>query len=80
MTLLICYILFPNSYYFNYSRLPVDKVQIIVDCRGTGTAMPRSAYLIYLKYAVIPIRYDDVLNIYLMNRQDEAVRWAALPT
>ncbi|WP_277877815.1 MULTISPECIES: hypothetical protein [Calothrix] len=42
--------------------------------------MPRSAYLIYLKYAVIPIRYDDVLNIYLMNRQDEAVRWAALPT
>ncbi len=28
----------------------------------------------------IPIHYDDALNIYLMNRQDEAVRWAALPT
>ncbi len=25
---------------------------MIVYCRGTGTAMPRSAYLIYLKYAV----------------------------
>ncbi len=25
---------------------------MIVDCRGTGTAMPRSFHLIYLKYAV----------------------------
>ncbi len=39
-----------------YSRLQVGEVQIIVYCRGTGTAMPRSAYLIFLKYAVFFIQ------------------------
>ncbi|BAY61514.1 hypothetical protein NIES22_15810 [Calothrix brevissima NIES-22] len=35
--------------------LQVGKVQIIVDCRGVGTVIPRSAYLIYLKYTVLKL-------------------------
>ncbi|BAY63697.1 hypothetical protein NIES22_37850 [Calothrix brevissima NIES-22] len=35
---------------------------MIVNCRGTGTAMPRSAYLIYLKYTVSAVYRELVLE------------------